>query len=363
MYSKKVVKFKNLVILDVTMNLSSILEKARNEELNPEEVKYLLYKVNNIEKFLELSKVASKVRSDEIGDIFEFDGFIGSITPCTTNPPCKYCSRAAGFRVDFAKKPLSVEEIEKAASLIDSTGTKVVELGGGTLWSGAGDIVINAVRVVKKVSSMNVWVNVGPALTRDDLIKLKELGIKEVCSSLETINPTVFKYAKPGDSLEARMKLAEEINNLGIGLKSVMMVGIGSSYDDYVKHIFWFKKFENIKSVSITGLRPIPSTPFENKPMANPFEVAKLGAVIRLVLRNIDVGFGGMMNDPRLLPLWVMVGANRAIHLGAHVHRVWGIPMNYPNILKEKHGELEFVNMLPLTTRIVKEMGLEVDVQ
>nr|WP_230972433.1 radical SAM protein [Archaeoglobus neptunius] len=320
-------------------------------------------KVQTIENFLELAKVASKVRDDEVGAVFKFDGFIGSVTPCTTNPPCKYCSRSTGNRPDFAEKPLTTEEIELGARLIDSTGTKRVELGGGTLWSGAGEKVTEAVKAVKKVSSMDIWINVGPALNKDDLIRVKELGVREVCSSLETINPKVFKEAKPGDSLEARMKLAEEINEVGLGLKSVMMVGLGSSYEDYVKHIFWFKKFENLSSISITGLRPIPGTPFQNRPMANPLEVAKVGAVARLVLRDVDVGFGGIMNDPRLLPLWIMAGANRAIHLGAHVHRFWSTPIRHPNTFVEKHGDIEFINMLPLTTRLVREMGMEADVE
>ncbi len=159
------------------------------------------------------------------------------------------------------------------------------------------------------------------------------------------------------------MRLAEEINDVGIGLKSVMMVGVGSSYEDYVRHIFWFKKFENFSSVSVTGLRPIPGTPFQDREMANPLEVAKVGAVARLVLRDVDVGFGGIMNEPRLLPLWIMAGGNRAIHLGAHVHRAWSTPIRHPNTIMEKHGEIEFVNMLPLTTRLVKEMGMEADTE
>lgn len=343
--------------------LRDVLDKALDDKITQEEALYILNKVQTIEDFLELAKVASKVRDDEVGAVFKFDGFIGSITPCTTDPPCKYCSRSAGNRPDFAEEPLTIEEIELGAKLIDNTDTKKVELGGGTPWDGAGEKVIEAVKAVKKVSSMDIWINVGPSLNRGELTKLKNLGVKEVCSSLETINPDVFKKVKPGDNLEARMKLAEEINGIGLGLKSVMMVGIGSSYEDYVKHIFWFKNFENLSSITVTGLRPIPGAPFQNKPMANPLEVAKVGAVARLVLKDVDIGFGGMMNDPRLVPFWIMAGANRAIHLGAHVHRVWSTPIRHPNTVVEKHGDIEFVNMLPLTTRLVKEMGMEVDVE
>ncbi len=55
----------------------------------------------------------------------------------------------------------------------------------------------------------------------------------------------------------------------------------------------------------------------------------------------------------------------RAIHLGAHVHgasHVWQT-MHSPGVIVKRYGELEFVNILPLTTRIVKEIGMEVDVE
>lgn len=340
--------------------VKKVLDKALNEAITRDEALCLFREVRSAEEFLELARVASRVRDEEMGVIFKFDGFVGAITPCTTDPVCKYCSRSAR---DVFHKPLAIEEIEIAAKLMKEAGVKRVELGGGTLWSGAGEKVIDAVKAVKRVASFDVWINVGPALDAEDLVKLKELGVKEVGSSLETINPGVFKEAKPGDSLEARMKLAEEINKTGLGLNSVMMVGIGSSYEDFVEHIFWLKGFENLSHFCVTGLNPFPGTMFQDKPPANPFEVAKAGAIARLVLRTPDISFGGMMNDPRLLPLMVMAGGNRVIHLGCHAHRANGWrQLHYPGVTVERHGELEFVNMLPLTTRIVKEMGMEVDV-
>lgn len=337
-----------------------VLEKALKEAITRDEALCLFKEIRRTEEFLELAKVASKVRDDEIGAIFKFDGFVGVITPCTTEPACKYCSRSAG---NAFEKPLTISEIEIAAKLMKDAGMKRVELGGGTLWSGAGKKVIEAVKAVNKVASLDIWINVGPALNTNDLVKLKELGVKEVCSSLETINPNVFKEAKPGDSLEARMKFTEEINKTGLGLTSVMMVGIGSSYEDLVEHIFWLKGFENLSHFCITGLNPVPGTLFQNKPLANPFEVAKAGAIAKLVLRTPAISFGGMMNDPRLLPLAIMAGGNRVIHLGCHVHRANGWrQLRLPGVIVERHAELEFVNMLPLTTRIVREMGMEVNV-
>ncbi|ODS35640.1 MAG: hypothetical protein A7316_00695 [Candidatus Altiarchaeales archaeon WOR_SM1_86-2] len=345
-------------------NIKHILENAQKEPINEEEALCLFQNVQSIDKFLDLAKVASKVRDDGVGSIFKFDGFIGTITPCKINPPCKYCGRSAKNGTDFSGHYLTTEEIELAAEFIAETGVKMTEIGGGTT-SNAGEKVIMAVKAVKKVTpNLGIWINVGPSLTRDDLTKLKELGVKEVCSSLETINPDVFAQVKPGDSLSARMKLAGEINDAGLGLASVMMVGLGSSYEDYVEHIFWLNNFDMIKKghFPITGFRPMPDGGLEKRPVANPIEVAKAGAIARLVIREGDISFGGMMNDPRLLPLWVMAGANRAIHLGPHVHRAnkWNGEKISSEITSKTIGNLEFRNMLPLTTRLVKDLGMEV---
>lgn len=222
--------------------ITDVLRSAESDGISETEALQLLKGIRTTSEFSELARVASKVRDEEVGPLFKFDGFMGSLTPCNMNPPCKYCSRSAGNRPDFADRTLTIDEVELGARLIAETGTKRVEIGGGTSREGAGEKIISAVQAIRKVSSMDIWVNVGPSLTREDLIKLKELGVKEVASSLETINPEVFREAKPGDSLEARMKLAEEINEVGLGLNSVIMVGLGSSYEDYVKHIFWLKK-------------------------------------------------------------------------------------------------------------------------
>jgi len=306
-------------------------------------------------------KVATKVRSEEIGDIYKFEAFMGPITKCTTNPPCKYCRRSSRDRTIF-DDPLTLEEIKTAIGLIAKTGIKRVEIGGGTLWEGAGRKVIESVRIIRKITpNIKIRVNVGPALTREDLLKLKELNVEEVSSNFETMNEQVFSNVKPGDSLKARVELAKNIDSIGLKLSTTMMVGIGSTYEDYVKHMFWFKKnIKNLSRFAITGLRPIPGTPLESKPMASPVEVAKIGAVARLIFRGVDVCFGGIMNDIRLLPLRVMAGENREIHLSVSVHRAWDYPTLSPSETSIYNmNRLRLVNNLPLITRIIKDLGLE----
>jgi biotin synthase len=351
---------------DEIMNFDSILTKALRDEISKSEALYLFKKADRVDRLLELFKSASRVRDDEVGEVFKFDGFIGPITPCTTNPPCKYCVRSA--RRDAFSDILSPEEVALGAKLIEETGTKRVELGGGTLWSGADELVLKAVEAVKSATRLEVWVNVGPCLSKRALEVLKNLGVSEVGASLETINERVFKEVKPGDSLQARIEFAKAIKSVGLKLMSVMMVGIGSTYEDYVNHIFYLLKDVGVDHMPITGFNPIPGTPLEANQPAWSYEVAKVVAIARLILRRVDISVGGIMNDPQLLSLAVMAGANRVIHLGAHVHRAdrWShreMHKYYKHVEVRRLGNLEFVNMLPLTTKIVKDLGMRVDVE
>ncbi|WP_299976635.1 radical SAM protein [Desulfobacula sp.] len=341
-----------------------ILTKAEKESVSPEEALLLLNEATTMDKLLALFKTASKVRGQEVGDTFKFDGFIGTLTDCTIDPPCKYCSRSLKDGKSSFSEPLTIQEVRLAAKFVSECHVKMVEIGGGTGANDASTKIIAAVKAIKEVdNNLGIWINVGPSLCKDDLIELKELGVKEICCSLETCNPQVFAATKPGDSLDARKKLASEIDEVGIGLTSVMMVGLGSSYQNYVDHIFWLNNFQNLSHFPVTGLRPIPGAGMSNHKTALTMEVAKVGAVARLILRDVDISFGGMMNDPQFLPIWVMAGANRAIHLGPHVHRprMQFKGMKSSEIVTKTVYNLEYSDRLPLTCRIIKGLGMKPD--
>jgi len=342
-----------------------VLEKAEQKSISSDEALLLLNEANTAQRLAMLFEVASRVRDKNVGKVFKFDGFMGTITNCMISPPCKFCSRSAKGGKESFSNPLTIDEIKLGAKLISEAGVKRVEIGGGTILNGAGDRVIEAVEAIRSVTpKLDIWVNVGPSLSKEDLLVMKELGVKEVCSSLEVYNSKLFSKIKPGDSIEARKKLASEINEVGLGVKSVMMVGIGGSYKDYVDYMFWLNNFENLTHCPITGFNPMPGTPLEDREIALSSEVAKVGAVLRLINRNVDISFGGMMNNPQFLPLWIMAGANRAIHMGVHVSRKskWSWSKHSSEVIVRTIGDIEFSNMLPLTTRIVKGMGMEPDI-
>lgn len=344
------------------MEFDAILKKAENEEITKEEALYLFKNAGRYNQALKLFEIASSVRDDEVGNIFKLDGFIGLISPCTVDPPCKYCwsSSAITKSIVEPENVLTSDEISESARLIESTGIGMIELGGGTVVGSDGKNVIEAVKAVKKTTNLNIWVNVGPALSEETLRELKKMGVAEVCSSFE-VNPSnerLFKEVKPGDNLEARKNLAKMINDVGLGYVSVLMCGLGESYEDRVAHMFYLKQFENFEYFLITYFHPVPGTPFGNRPLTSPLEAAKTAAIARLIYRDIDIHVSGFEQ----IPLWIMSGVNRVVHAGASAHRKGrGGWQTIGAQVKAINDQLDFVNLLPTTVKIITGAGMEVE--
>ena len=344
------------------MKLEKVLENARECEITREEALYLFQEARTYDKMLRLFQVASDVRNQEKGRIFKLHGHMGSITPCTVDPPCKYCPRSGpSNNTSFNKESvLTLEEISVAAKLIEETGTKAVDVFGGTMINYDAKKIVKVVKAIKAVSNLDILIEVGPCLSEETLIELKRLGVKEVGSAFETTNERLFREVKPGDSFDARKKLAETIDNIGIGLYTVLMVGLGGSYsyEDYIDQMFYLKKFKNLSCLAVARFNPIPGTPLENHPPASPLETARTGAIARLVFRDIDIRIGGF--DYIYFPLSILAGANRA-QAGASISKKGGI-VREPlfGIKTEKIGNLVLFNSLPAITNFVRDAGMEV---
>lgn len=344
------------------MHLDNILSKALKESIDEDEALFVLHEVNDWKKLLKLFNVAGKVRDREMGRIYKLEAFIGPITKCTTNPPCKYCSRAAS---DTFQNIIDLKELKLATNIVKERGFRRIEIGGGTIWSGAGDIVIKAVEIIKQIHPKAILrLNFGPSLSRSDLLKLKQLGVREIGSNLETMNREVFYKMKPGDNLDRRMEFAKEIDSIGINLSTTILVGLGSSYEDYVKHLFWLKKeIKNLSRISFPVLRPHPEGPLKDRRCGSLFDALKLGALARIIFRNIDIGFGGIANDPRLLYLRIMAGGNREVHISFMVtKKPWPRARFSPSEIRiSRIGDLYIYDAVEYVTRVVGELGFKID--
>ena len=346
------------------MEFEEVLEKVRNEEITREEALFLFKEAKKYDEILELFKVACKVREEEIGSTFELIGCLGPVAPCTLDPLCKYCWVTNPKMAWSEESILTEEEISTGAEAIEETGVSSVHIGGGTTLGAEGKEVIDAAKAIRKNTDLKIRVAVGPALSVETLKELKKIGVIEVAGNFETLNEKLFREIKPGDSLEGRKKLAKELNDLGIGILGSLMVGmselmeggIEEPYEDYVDHMFYAKQFENLSCFGIYGFIPFPGTQIENNLPPSPLEVAKVGAIARLIFRNVNIDI--MTGD---VPLQILAGGNQSRFGVVDVQKRAVSWKSMLGAKTKKVNNFELINSLPVIAKFVRDAGMDVE--
>jgi len=359
----------------MSTKFKKILEKAEGEAITRDEALHLFYETENYPKAQELFKVASKVRDNTLGTTFKWTAGVASVLPCNLRPLCLYCP--------YWTKPrdsLSMEEILKGVRYIREQGIREFHLSAGTTLGSEGEEMVEIVRTIRSEadSQSHITVNCGAALSQDSIMELKKLGVTRIGASFETINEKLFQQTKPGDSLEAKKKLAEMINSAGLELGSGLLSGLGckdcsekcpigtsgklepSRYEDYVDFMFYIREFENLRTVYVSRFFPYTGIPMADHPRCSAMEGARIIAVMRLVLRDVQIGpAAGWSYDD--IPLWVSAGGGNRIG-GIHVNRTPHYQSNwYLHQALDYHEGLEFRNTISTATRFLQEMGMSVE--
>ena len=363
------------------MDFRTVLDRAREAPIGAEEAVFLFEESRTMEKTLDLFETASHVRDHTVGKTIRFDGFIGPISSCETDPPCRYCIRAMDFpeggpvfEIYERGSLLSGKELELGIGAVRDTGVTSILLLGGTNPQGT-DGIKEAVRIAGAVApEVQVCVNAGPSFSEADLLDLKALGVSAVSSSFETMNRPLFEAFKPGDSLEKRIELGRSIGRLGFAYHSGILIGLGESYRDRVDHMIYLKSFENFEFFTVNWFHPMKYTPVQHLPRCSPMEAARTAAVARLLLWDVDI----QVAIRPYIQLWLMAGCNRfsdLVYLWAYRDPDWPGTSTISSYLGElifdveaKGIEVEKVtdslclkNLLPVIVGYVEKAGLKVD--
>ena len=267
-----------------------IIEKVKYESPDKDEVLFLFEESENQEKALQLFESATFVRKKEIGNIFKWSGGIAKVLMCNLEPFCLYCP----YWRDENQLPLSIDEILKAVSYIQSLGFKEFHLSGGTTLGSEGKDVLFIVEQIRKAgfNEMLIDVNCGASMSLETLKELKNLGVKKISAVFETINPELFKKLKPGDDLEKKKEFACLIGEAGLKLGTGILAGLnpkGMNYLNYADFIFFVKNYEHLDSVYVSKFFPFKGVVFNDNPECSTWEAARVIAMLRLVLRDKNI--------------------------------------------------------------------------
>ncbi|MGN0176687.1 MAG: 5,10-methenyltetrahydromethanopterin hydrogenase cofactor biosynthesis protein HmdB [Methanobrevibacter sp.] len=326
--------------------IEEILKKAKQgEKLTDEEFLELL-KINDNDTLEKLFKIAAEIRNNQSKTI-KLTSTVHITNKCQIKPRCKYCGFAEetsskGYYNAFYK---SNEEILKAAKSINEAHIPRVSCSGGYGYNGKQ--AVNACRIIKENTNLEVLVNVGGDLTPESVKKLAELGVDTICCNLETINEDIFRKTKPGDSLSQRIETCKLISDTGIGLSSGLLLGIGESPEDRIKHLRFLNNFETLEEIPIMGFNPYNETPMENVPPFPLKEQLKIVAITRIMYPNIRITMPTPTIGPENVEYSLKAGANNLATV---------IADNYPLEVKGV-GSPEYGNYSEVIS-VIEKLGL-----
>ncbi len=207
---------------------------------------------------------SKEIRERHLGNRIYLSAHIHMITPCNLDPRCKYCSLSSKFENIRAERDVltmdeTLENIKKMEGLKEISS--IILVGGSDL-KGHDESVIDMIKRARKITEMEIAIDVGAPLKIETLEVLKDYNIT-VYSSIETINRERFRDAKPGDSLDMRIDLLDNLERLNMDIGTVIM-NMGIEKDVY-DSIEFLKRYEHLKYLYFSTFKPVKGTPWENK--------------------------------------------------------------------------------------------------
>lgn len=284
------------------------IQRALREPIEYDNAWALFSGASSWSKALELFSTASRLRDEVLGNELTLYGHLGMVTSCPLTPACKYCSVSSiDPGIGGERIPFTVEQIAENVEYMEKRGMSSVVLVGGTRLEGLDAQVRDVVTAVRERTDIDLTINVGPSLSVETLHWLKNVGVKKINCSLETINPTAFEDAKPSDDLRRRITLMEAIEKEEMKLGTIVMAGLGG-LEDLIRSILYLRRFRNVDSISISRFTPIAGTPWADRTPASILDSFKAMSIARLAFPDSRVGlaFGGGVD---LIPHQLMAGA------------------------------------------------------
>lgn len=328
----------------------TLLKKAAMGEIDGELALALLEGARDPANAIGLFALASTVRDETLGRGLYWSAGISQAIPCKIVPRCRYCTY-------YAKSGFPLDKLARTAKAIEGLGLRQLHLSGGSNLDGYDDEIVAMVEAIRAVSGIGIEVNLGGSFSLETVRRLKAMGTLSITSSLETVNEEVFRTAKPGDSLAKKKRLFEMCEREGVPIRSMILIGMGESLEDRVRHLFYVRAFSMLGHLNFSRFYPYPGTPYVGRPRCSPWDVATAVAVARLLMPRVHLGLaaGNATDD---IPLWYVAGGGNQL-LGAHVSRNPVTPQPGEQVIRVD-DDVFVVNRMPVVARYMEGMGRRV---
>ena len=259
----------------------------------------------------ELLVKADRIRRTHCGSLLDVCSIINAKSGrCTED--CKYCAQSAHHSTSVPVYPLlSNQEIFDAAlkARADGAGRFGIVTSGNRL---SETELVQLIKVIRKIISevdIKVCGSLG-ALTREELVRLKEAGMTRYHHNIET-STSFYPRIVSTHSFEDRLKTIAAAKSAGMEICSGGILGLGESWEDRIEMALILKELK-VDSVPLNILIPLDGTPLSGIPLISREDVIRTLCIFRIILKNNIIKIASV-RETRLKEfqgLGFMAGAN-----------------------------------------------------
>jgi biotin synthase len=211
-----------------------------------------------------LYEQANYIRQKHLGNSCCIHGIIEFSNYCRNN--CLYC----GIRKDnknLQRYRMSVEEIVEACSYaVNELGFKALVLQSGEDMYYTQEILVDIIEKIRKTSPALIVLSIGE---RDisTYESLYQAGARGILLRFETSNPVLYEKYKPGHYLEKRIKLINELREMGYLIMTGFLIGLPGQTEADILNDIELTGSLGAEMFSFGPFIPHPHTPLHD---ANP---------------------------------------------------------------------------------------------
>lgn len=246
----------------------------------------------------ELCKGADKLRKHFVGDTVDLCSIInGRSGRCPED--CKYCAQSAYNHTECEVYDfISEEKIVEACKLNEHEGVHRFSIvtSGRALSGEEFNKALHAYEAMHKECKIELCASMG-FLTKEQLIKLKEVGVTSYHHNIETSKRN-FPNVCTTHTYDQKIETLKVVKEIGMGACSGGIIGMGETWEDRIDMAVSLAELE-IDSIPINALMPIQGTPYENLKRISREDILRTIALFRFInpTANIRLAAGRALLD------------------------------------------------------------------
>lgn len=231
----------------------------------------------------ELFNSANKIRERLCGNTVDLCSIInGKSGRCSEN--CAYCAQSKHHHTNIEEYTLlSYDKVLEKAKKDGDDGVDRFSIvtSGRRLSKKDIDIVSDYYKkLAKDCPNISLCASHG-ILDKDDLIKLKESGVRRYHHNVETSRSYYSKICTT-HTYDDRINTIKFCKEIGMEVCSGGIIGLGESIEDRIDMALELKELD-ILSIPINALTPIKGTPLEYNPLLSEEDILRTIAIFRFI--------------------------------------------------------------------------------